>query len=102
MQLDLYPRLAAILGCRVILSSKLTAVSCEVRRLKPWIFSLFTAPVAPLRRLHSSFSAFARSRRPTMIEVPPEVLNALFMLLIVFASVNRSRQQSAGGSGFGL
>jgi hypothetical protein len=37
-----------------------------------------------------------------MIEVPPEVLNALFMLLIVFASVNRSRQQSAGGSGFGL
>lgn len=37
-----------------------------------------------------------------MIEVPSEFLNTLFMLLIVFASVNRSRQQSAGGSGFGL
>jgi hypothetical protein len=28
-----------------------------------------------------------------MIEVPHEFLNALFMLLIVFATVNRSRQQ---------
>jgi hypothetical protein len=37
-----------------------------------------------------------------MIEVPSEFLNALFMLLIVFASVNRSKQHSAGGSRFGL
>jgi hypothetical protein len=29
-----------------------------------------------------------------MIEVPPEFLNAVFTLLIVFASVNRSRQRS--------
>jgi hypothetical protein len=36
-----------------------------------------------------------------MIEVPAEFLNALFMLLIVFASINRSRQQSAGGRVFG-
>jgi len=28
-----------------------------------------------------------------MIEVPHEILNALFMVLIVFAGVNRSRQQ---------
>jgi hypothetical protein len=36
-----------------------------------------------------------------MIEVPSEFLNALFMLLIVFASINRSKQQSAGGRVFG-
>jgi hypothetical protein len=30
-----------------------------------------------------------------MIEVPHEVLNALFMLLIVLAGFNRSRQRSA-------
>jgi len=30
-----------------------------------------------------------------MIEVPHEVLNALFMLLIVLATVNRSRQRSS-------
>jgi hypothetical protein len=36
-----------------------------------------------------------------MIEVPSEFLNALFMLLIVFASVNRSKQQS-GDKAFGL
>lgn len=30
-----------------------------------------------------------------MIEVPHEFLNALFMLLIVFAGVNRSRQTAA-------
>ena len=29
-----------------------------------------------------------------MIEVPSEFLNVLFTLLIVFASVNRSRQRS--------
>ncbi len=28
-----------------------------------------------------------------MIEVPSELLNALFMLLIVVASINRSRQR---------
>jgi hypothetical protein len=28
-----------------------------------------------------------------MIEVPSEVLNALFMLLIVVSSINRSRQR---------
>ena len=28
-----------------------------------------------------------------MIEVPPEVLNILFMALIAFASINRSRQR---------
>jgi hypothetical protein len=39
-------------------------------------------------------SAFARPRRPTMIEVPSEFLNVLFMTLIVFAGVNRSRQRS--------
>ena len=37
-----------------------------------------------------------------MIEVPSEFLNALFMLLIVVASVNRSRQQSTGDKAFGL
>ena len=83
MELDLYLGLAAILGCRVILSSNLTADDCEVRRLRPWIFSLFTAPAAPLRRLHSLSSASARRRPRTMIEVPSEFLNALFMLLIV-------------------
>ena len=31
-----------------------------------------------------------------MIEVPSEFLNALFALLLAFASVNRSRQRSAG------
>ena len=36
-----------------------------------------------------------------MIEVPAEFLNALFMLLIVVSSINRSRQQSAGGRVFG-
>jgi hypothetical protein len=102
MELDLYLGLAAILGCRVILSSNLTTDGCEVRRLRPWIFSQFTAPAAPLRRLHSLSSASARGRPRTMIEVPSEFLNALFMLLIVFASVNRSKQHSAGGSGFGL
>jgi hypothetical protein len=29
-----------------------------------------------------------------MIEVPPEFLNAVFTLLIVFASVNRSKRRS--------
>src|ERR1700722_14205625 len=101
MQLDLYPGLAAILGCRAILSSKLTADGCEVRRLRPWTFSLFTAPVAPLRRLHSLSSASAPRRLRTMIEVPSEFLNALFMLLVVVSSLNRSRQQSAGKA-FGL
>src|SRR5277367_995407 len=101
MDLDLYLALAAILGCRVILSSDLTADGCEVRRLRPWIFSLFTAPPAPLRRLHSSSSASARPRPRTMIEVPSEFLNALFMLLIAFASI-RSRQQSAGDKAFRL
>ena len=37
-----------------------------------------------------------------MIEVPSEFLNALFMLLIVVSSINRSRQQSAGDRVFGL
>jgi hypothetical protein len=101
MDLDLYRALAAILGCRVILSSKLTAVGCEVRRLRPWIFSLFTAPAALLRRLHSSFSASARRRRRTMIEVPSELLNALFMLLIVFANISRAKQRSTGEGAFG-
>jgi hypothetical protein len=31
-----------------------------------------------------------------MIEVPPDFLNVVFTLLIVLASVNRSKQQSAG------
>jgi hypothetical protein len=35
-----------------------------------------------------------------MIEVPSEFLNALFTLLIVVASVNRSRQQTAGAAVF--
>src|SRR5260370_21774887 len=102
MDLDLHPALAAILGCSVILSSNLTTDGCEVRRLRSWTFSQFTAPAAPLRRLPSSSSASARRRRRTMIEVPSQLLNALFMLLIVFASVNRSRQQSAGRSRVGL
>jgi hypothetical protein len=93
MELDLYLGLAAILGCSVILSSNLTTDGCEVRRLRPWIFSQFTASAAPLRRLHSLSSASARGRPRTMIEVPSEFLNALFMLLIVFASINRSRQR---------
>jgi hypothetical protein len=37
-----------------------------------------------------------------MIEVPSEFLNALFMLLVVVSSINRSRQQSAGDKAFGL
>jgi hypothetical protein len=37
-----------------------------------------------------------------MIEVPSEFLNALFMLLIVVSSINRSKQQSAGDRAFGL
>jgi hypothetical protein len=36
-----------------------------------------------------------------MIELPTEFLNALFALLIVFASVNRSRQRSASEGAFG-
>ena len=56
-----------------------------MRRLRSWTFSLFTAPVAPLPRLHSSFSAFAQPRRPIMIEVPSEVLNILFMALIALS-----------------
>jgi hypothetical protein len=35
-----------------------------------------------------------------MIEVPSELLNALFALLIVFANVNRSRQRSASEGAF--
>ena len=101
MELDLYLGLAAILGCSVILSSNLTAHGCEVRRLRPWTFSLFTAPVAPLRRLHSLSSASAPRRLRTMIEVPSEFLNALFMALIVLSTLNRSRQQSPGKA-FGL
>jgi hypothetical protein len=31
-----------------------------------------------------------------MIEVPPEVLNVVFMLLIVFANISRMRQRSEG------
>jgi hypothetical protein len=37
-----------------------------------------------------------------MIEVPSEFLNALFMLLVVVSSINRSRQQSGGDKAFGL
>jgi hypothetical protein len=44
--------------------------------------------------LHSSFSAGARLRRHPMIELPNEFLNLLFTLLMVFASVNRSRRRS--------
>src|ERR1700722_981632 len=101
MDLDLHPALAAILGCSVILSSNLTADGCEVRRVRFWIFSLFTAPAAPLRRLHSLSSASAPRRRRTMIEVTSEFLNALFMALIVLSTLNRSRQQSPGKA-FGL
>jgi hypothetical protein len=36
-----------------------------------------------------------------MIEVPSEFLNALFMLLVVVSSINRSRQHS-GDKAFGL
>jgi hypothetical protein len=36
-----------------------------------------------------------------MIEVPSEFLNALFVLLIIVSSINRSKQQSAGGRVFG-
>jgi hypothetical protein len=35
-----------------------------------------------------------------MIEVPSEFLNALFALLIVFASVSRSKQRSASEGTF--
>ena len=31
-----------------------------------------------------------------MIELPPEVLNAVFMLLIVIANISRMRQRSEG------
>src|ERR1700722_3200588 len=102
MDLDLYPGTAAISGCSAILSLNLTADGREVRRLRSWIFSLFTAPAAPLRRLHSLSSASARRRPRTMIEVPSEVLNALFMLLVVVSSINRSRRQSTGDKAFGL
>jgi hypothetical protein len=37
-----------------------------------------------------------------MIEVPPDFLNVVFALLIVLASVNRSKQRSAGERAFGL
>jgi hypothetical protein len=36
-----------------------------------------------------------------MIEVPPDFLNVVFTLLIVLASVNRSKQRSAGERAFG-
>ena len=36
-----------------------------------------------------------------MIEVPPDFLNVVFTLLIVFASVNRSKLRSAGETTFG-
>ncbi len=36
-----------------------------------------------------------------MIEVPPEFLNVVFTLLIVFATVNRSKQQSTARTAFG-
>jgi hypothetical protein len=36
-----------------------------------------------------------------MIELPNEFLNVLFMLLVVFASVNRSRERSASERAFG-
>jgi hypothetical protein len=36
-----------------------------------------------------------------MIEVPPDFLNVVFTLLIVFASVNRSKLRSTGERGFG-
>lgn len=35
-----------------------------------------------------------------MIEVPPDLLNIVFTLLIVVASVNRSRQRYAGETTF--
>jgi hypothetical protein len=35
-----------------------------------------------------------------MIEVPPDFLNVVFMLLIVLASVARSKQHSAGERAF--
>jgi hypothetical protein len=35
-----------------------------------------------------------------MIEVPPEFLNLMFTLLIVLASVNRSKQRSIGERAF--
>src|ERR1700722_5891896 len=100
MDLDLHQGPPAILGCRMILASDLMADNHRRRRLRLWIFSLFTAPAALLRRLHSSLSAGARSRRPTMIEVPSELLNALFALLIMSASITRSRQRSANKGAF--
>ena len=36
-----------------------------------------------------------------MIEVPPEVLNVVFTLLIVFATVTRSKQRSSAETRFG-
>ena len=36
-----------------------------------------------------------------MIEVSPEFLNVVFTLLIVFASVNRSKQRSVREMAFG-
>jgi hypothetical protein len=36
-----------------------------------------------------------------MIEVPSELLNALFMLLIVFANISRAKQRSTGEGAFG-
>jgi hypothetical protein len=35
-----------------------------------------------------------------MIELPPDFLNVVFTLLIVFASVNRSKLRSAGETAF--
>jgi hypothetical protein len=35
-----------------------------------------------------------------MIELPPEFLNVVFTLLIVFASVNRSKLRHAGDTAF--
>jgi hypothetical protein len=37
-----------------------------------------------------------------MIEVPSEFLNALFTLLVVGSSINRSRHESTGDKTFGL
>ena len=43
---------------------------------------------------------FGRSKRRTMIELPPEILNVVFMLLIVAANISRMRQRSAAESAF--
>jgi hypothetical protein len=37
-----------------------------------------------------------------MIEVPPDFLNVVFTLLIVLATVNRSKQRSTGERAFRL